>query len=137
MPQTLPKAQHEHPWSHCRSMKISIHKRFAVWAYSLLFACCLEVVAADEGLERLLRVQVFNKEFEGFDSYYVRIEADQPQADGSHEVLAIASGKFSDNTKRIKVLFLIAGDQIIGGQVLEGNGLPPCATAEYQPSSSL
>ena len=51
-------------------MKISIHKRFAVWAYSLLFACCLEVVAADEGLERLLRVQVFNKEFE----MYVGVE---------------------------------------------------------------
>ncbi len=46
------------------------------------------------------------------------IEADRLQADGSREVLAIASRKFSDNTKRMKVLFLILNDHIIGGQVL-------------------
>lgn len=74
--------------------------------------------AADDSLERLLRAQAFNREFEGFDSYYVKIEADQPQPDGSHEVLAVASGKFSDNTKRMKVLFLIVDGHIVGGQVL-------------------
>ena len=95
------------------------------------------VFAAADSLERLLRAQAFNREFEGFDSYYVMIEADQPQADGSHEVLAVASGKFSDNTKRMKVLFLMIGDQIIGGQVLEGTGLPSCLAPEHRPSSSL
>lgn len=93
--------------------------------------------AADDSLERLLRAQAFNREFEGFDSYYVSIEADRRQADGSHEVLAVASGKFSDNTKRMKVLFLIVGDQVIGGQVLEGTGLPPCLAPENRPFSSL
>ncbi|ULA61122.1 MAG: conserved exported protein of unknown function [Nitrospira sp.] len=92
---------------------------------------------ADDSLERLLRAQAFNREFEGFDSYYVKIEADQPQPDGSHEVLAIASGKFSDNTKRMKVLFLIMDGLIVGGQVLEGTGLPPCLTPEHRSSSSL
>lgn len=76
------------------------------------------VSAADGTLERLLRAQVFNKEFQGFDFYHVSIENDQPQDDGSREVLAVASGKFLDNTKRLKVLFLIVGEQIIGGQVL-------------------
>lgn len=96
-----------------------------------------QAFAAADSLERLLRAQAFNREFEGFDSYYVMIEADQPQADGSHEVLAVASGKFSDNIKRMKVLFLIVGDRIIGGQVLEGTGLPPCLAQEHRPSSSL
>lgn len=95
------------------------------------------VWAADESLERLLRAQAFNREFEGFDSYYVRIEADQPQPDGSHEVLAVASGKFSDHTKHMKVLFLIVDGHIVGGQVLEGTGLPPCLAHEHRPSSSL
>lgn len=93
--------------------------------------------AADESLERLLRAQAFNREFEGFDTYYVLIVADQPQPDGSHEVLAVASGKFSENTKRMKVLFLIVDGHIIGGQVLEGTGLPPCLAPEHRPSSSL
>jgi len=93
--------------------------------------------AADEALEWLLRAQAFNREFEGFDSYYVRIEADHPQPDGSHEVLAVASGKFLDNTKRMKVLFLIMDGHIIGGQVLEGQGLPPCLAPEHRSSSSL
>ena len=92
---------------------------------------------ADDSLERLLRAQAFNREFEGFDSYYVKIEADQPQPDGSHEVLAVASGKFSDNTKRMKVLFLIVDGLIVGGQVLEGTGLPPCLAPEHRSSSSL
>ncbi|GMV48908.1 MAG: hypothetical protein NBKEAIPA_00778 [Nitrospirae bacterium] len=93
--------------------------------------------AGDESLERLLRAQAFNREFEGFESYYVVIEADQEQVDGSHEVLAIASGKFSNNIKRLKVLFLIVDNRIIGGQILEGTGLPPCLAQEHRPSSSL
>jgi len=92
---------------------------------------------ADDSLERLLQAQAFNREFEGFDFYYVKIEADQPQPDGSHEVLATASGKFSDNTKRMKVLFLIMDGLIVGGQVLEGTGLPPCLAPEHRSSSSL
>ncbi len=103
----------------------------------LLLAGGSEVWAVDDSLERLLRAQAFNREFEGFDSYYVRIEADQPQPDGSHEVLAVAGGKFSDNTKRMKVLFLIMDGHIVGGQVLEGTGLPPCLAQEHRPSSSL
>lgn len=94
-------------------------------------------LAGDGSLEQLLRAEVFNREFEGFEAYYVSIEADQPQSDGSREVLAVASGKFLDKIKRMKVLFLIVGQQIIGGQVLEGTGLPPCLSAEHRPSSSL
>jgi hypothetical protein len=95
------------------------------------------VFAADDSLERLLRMQVFNKEFEGFDYYHVTIESDEPQGDGSREVLATASGKFLENQKRIKVLFLIVGEQIIGGQVLEGQGLPPCLAPASPQASSL
>lgn len=103
----------------------------------LLLAGGIQAFAADDSLERLLRAQAFNREFEGFDSYYVIIEADQQQADGSHEVVAVASGKFSNKTKRMKVLFLIVEDHIVGGQVLEGTGLPPCLAPEHRPSSSL
>ena len=92
--------------------------------------------AQDATVERVLRAQVFNHAFEGFASYHVTIEADQPQADGSREVTAVASGKFSDHEQRIKVLFLIVGEQVIGGEVLEGQGLPPClAPAESRLSS--
>lgn len=110
---------------------------FIVIVQIVVLACSSQAFAAANSLERLLRAQAFNREFEGFDSYFVIIEADQPQADGSHEVVAVASGKFSDNTKRMKVLFLIIGDQIVGGQVLEGTGLPPCLTQAHRPSSSL
>ena len=92
---------------------------------------------ADDSLEHVLRAQAFNREFEGFDFYYVIIEADQPQPDGSHEVVAIANGKFSGNTKRMTVLFLIMDGHIVGGQVLEGTGLPPCLAPEHRSSSSL
>ena len=103
----------------------------------LILAGWSPVGASEDSLERLLRAQAFNREFEGFDSYYVMIEADQLQADGSREVLAIASGKFSDNPERMKVLFLILNDHIIGGQVLEGSGRPPCLASDFRPSSSL
>lgn len=93
--------------------------------------------SSDLDLERLLRLQVFNQAFEGFDHYYVTIENDQPQADGSREVTVVASGNFLQNTKRMKVLFLIVGDQVIGGQVLEGTGLPPCLAPSESGSSAL
>lgn len=86
--------------------------------------------AEDAALERVLRTQVFNKVFEGFESYYVIIEQDQAQSDGSREVTAVASGKFLDRVQRLKVLFLVVGEQVIGGQVLEGSGLPPCLAPE-------
>lgn len=114
-----------------------MRKLFVAVVQILVLAGGSGVWAADDSLERLLRAQAFNREFEGFDSYYVRIEADHPQPDGSHEVLAVASGKFLDNTKRMKVLFLIMDGHIIGGQVLEGQGLPPCLAPEHRSSSSL
>lgn len=114
-----------------------MRKLLAVMLQMVLLAGGSQAFAAADSLERLLRAQAFNREFEGFDSYFVVIEADHPQADGSHEVVAVASGKFSDNTKRLKVLFLIVDEHIIGGQVLEGKGLPPCLAPEHRPSSSL
>jgi hypothetical protein len=111
--------------------------------WSLVLIACVSLggasvgVAADDALERLLRAQVFNKEFEGFDQYQVRIESDERQSDGSREVLAVASGKFLENRKRIKALFLIVGEHIIGGQVVESEDLPPCQASASPPASSL
>ncbi|MBM4120282.1 MAG: PepSY domain-containing protein [Nitrospira sp.] len=103
----------------------------------LCWAGTASVFADESSLERLLRAQVFNKMFEGFSSYHVTIESDEPQGDGSREVVAVASGRFLENTKRIKILFLIAGEQVIGGNVLEGKDLPPCGSSDSaQPSSS-
>lgn len=93
--------------------------------------------AQDAMIEQVLRMQVFDKAFEGFDWYNVLIEDDQPQADGSREVTAVASGKFSDRVQRLKVLFLIVGELVIGGQVLEGTGLPPCVAPQESGASSL
>jgi hypothetical protein len=93
--------------------------------------------AQDAHVERLLRMKAFNQVFEGFDYYTVTIEEDHPEDDGSREVLAVASGKFLEHAKRLKVLFLIAGEEIIGGQILEGTELPPCVSSESHPSSSL
>lgn len=104
---------------------------------SSLLAVGPPVHAEDTGLERLLRVQIFNKAFEGFDYYRVTIEEDQSQNDGSREVTAVASGNFLGNMKRMKVLFLIIGEQVIGGQVLEGTGLPPCLAIEDSRRVSL
>jgi hypothetical protein len=102
-----------------------------VWGGAAPFA------AADDSLERLLRAQAFNKIFEGFSSYHVTIESDELQGDGSHEVVAVASGRFLENTKSIKILFLIVAEQVIGGQILEGKDLPPCLPpGSSQPSSS-
>lgn len=93
------------------------------------------VYADDMATERMLREQIFNREFEGFERYVVTIEADQPQGDGSREVMAVASGKFSGQIKRLKVLFLLIGEQVVAGQILEQTDLPPCASSS--PSSSL
>lgn len=86
----------------------------------------VSLAASDQSLEQLLRGHTFNHAFEGFDSYSVTIEEDRPQADGSREVTAVASGRFLENTKRVKILFLLVGNHVIGGQVLEEAGLPSC-----------
>jgi hypothetical protein len=86
----------------------------------------LSIAASDQSLEQLLRGHTVNHAFEGFDSYSVIIEEDRPQADGSREVTAVASGRFLENAKRLKIRFLLVGDHVIGGQVLEEAGLPPC-----------
>ncbi len=104
---------------------------------SCLLAISVSAFAQDASLERLLRVQVFNKAFEGFDHYSVTIEEEQAQADGLREVTVVASGKFLDHAKRLKVVFLIVGDQVIGGQVLEGTDLPPCLAPIESRSSAL
>ena len=100
---------------------------------------CLTVPAfADEPpLVALLRAQAFSKVFEGFEFYHVTIENDLAQADGSHEVLAVASGKFLERTRRVKALFLVVDDTVIGGQVLEETGLPPCIPSSGIQASSL
>lgn len=95
------------------------------------------VHAESTHLETLLRAQAFNKEFEGFDYYRVIIEADQVQSDGTREVVAVASGRFLENVKRLKVLFLIVSDRVVGGQILEHNGLPPCAASSHSNGHSL
>jgi hypothetical protein len=107
-----------------------------VFAFGSLLSSTV-ACAQDASVERLLRVKVFNQMFEGFDFYSVQIEEDHPQNDGSREVLAVASGKFLQHAKRLKVLFLIAGEDIIGGQILEGTDLPPCLPAESDARSSL
>lgn len=90
----------------------------------------LSIAAPDQSLEQLLRGHTFNEAFEGFDYYSVTIEEDRSQADGSREVTAVASGRFLQATKRMKILFLLVGDHIIGGHVLEETGMPPCHASE-------
>ena len=58
-----------------------MRKLFVAVVQILVLAGGSGLWAADDSLERLLRAQAFNREFEGFDSYYVKIEADQPQPD--------------------------------------------------------
>lgn len=95
----------------------------------------LPAFGQDPTIEQLLRAQVFNHAFEGFSYYHITIEDDRPQTDGSREVTAVASGTFLQNTKRMRVLLVIVGDQVIGGQVLEGTDLPPCRPAEQSQTS--
>ncbi|MBI5855612.1 MAG: hypothetical protein HZB35_10380 [Nitrospirae bacterium] len=105
----------------------------------LTLAVCAASVACAEmpSLETLLRAQAFNKEFEGFEYYRVVIEADQVQSDGTREVVAVASGRFLEHVQRLKVLFLVVGDQVVGGQILEKNGLPPCVSSSHTSNRSL
>ncbi len=102
-----------------------------------LFCAAPPAFADESQLIALLRAQAFNKVFDGFEFYYVMIENDLTQADGTHEVTAVASGKFLEQTSRVKAVFLIAGDTLIGGQVLEENGLPPCTPSSGTHASSL
>lgn len=111
--------------------------RSLVWVIATVLVVAAPVLAEDDALLGLLRTQVFNKEFEGFEYYHVSIESDERHSDGSREVLAVASGKFLDNTKRMKVLVLLVGEQIIGGQVLEHKDLPPCLTPNEREQTSL
>ncbi|HBR49279.1 MAG TPA: hypothetical protein DEA71_04265 [Nitrospira sp.] len=93
--------------------------------------------AEDAPLVPLLRAQAFNKLFDGFDYYHVRIERDVININGEHEVTAVASGKFFDQTRRVKVQFLVVGETIVGGQVLEEQGLPPCLLSVQPREESL
>ena len=108
---------------------------FAAALVAGMLAASSPSLAQDLTLERVLRTQVFNKVFEGFEYYYVTIQEIQAQSDGSREVTAVASGRFLDRVQRVKVLFLVVGEQVIGGQVLEGSGLPPCLAPEGSHSS--
>lgn len=111
-------------------------KRFCLAFILLLvfFGGLLPVQGQD--LESLFRGQVFNKVFENFDFYWITIEEDVQQSDGSREVTVTVSGKFLENTKRMKVLFLLQSDEIIGGQILENDGLPPCGLAPRHHSNT-
>jgi hypothetical protein len=111
----------------------------------LLLMCILMVCvcpasqsqAEDASLVTLLRAQAFNKMFDGFDSYHVSIERDVLTTDGEHEVTAVASGKFLDQTRRVKAQFLVVGETVVGGQVLEERGLPPCVLSVQPREESL
>ncbi|MDE3119141.1 MAG: hypothetical protein KGO52_14070 [Nitrospirota bacterium] len=95
------------------------------------------VWADDMALERLLRAHFFNKEFDGFNYYLLEIESDQPGDGGAREVTAVAKGEFLGQVQRVKALFLIVGDRVEGGQVLEKNGLPPCLSSAPKSGKSL
>jgi hypothetical protein len=107
----------------------------------LMLAVCLCFAgrshAEDASLVALLRTQVFNKVFDGFDYYYVTIQSDVANSDGEHEVTAVASGKFLNQTRRVTVLFLVVGETLVGGQVLDGQGLPLCVLSPHPPEDSL
>lgn len=109
----------------------------SVLMMALFLSLAGPVFADDPSLVSLLRAQAFNKMFDGFEYYYVTIESNVAQPDGTHEVTAVAGGKFLDQTKRVKVLFLVAGETLVGGQVLEENGLPPCRVSAHPAESSL
>jgi hypothetical protein len=96
-------------------------------AAALVFS--VSAFAEDSLLVAMLRTQAFNKVFEGFDFYHVTIESDRAQADGTHEVTAVASGKFSEHTRRVKAVFQVSGQTVTRGHVLEEEGLPPCSAS--------
>lgn len=106
---------------------------------SVLVACAFiaPVFAEDPPIESLLRTQVFNKVFEGFDFYRVTIESDIVKPDGIREVTAEASGKFDEHTRRLKALFQLDGRMVVSGQILEEEGLPACSSATRHHASDL
>ncbi len=93
--------------------------------------------AEDTSLVTLLRAQAFNKMFDGFDYYHVRIERDVTNTNGEHEVTAVASGKFLDQTRRVTARFRVVGETVVGGQVLNEQGLPPCLLSVQPREESL
>lgn len=101
------------------------------YVLGIVVVLCLAVpaFAEDPQIVALLRAQAFNQVFDGFDFYNVTIERDLAQADGTREVTAVASGKFLEHTRRVKAVFLLAGEKVIRGQVLEEEGLPPCSAS--------
>ncbi|MCP9451518.1 MAG: hypothetical protein NNA23_02420 [Nitrospira sp.] len=104
----------------------------------LLCAVTASARAEELPLEALLRAQVFNKVFEGFDFYQVTIERDVANADGTREVTAEAKGKFSEHTRRLKALFQLDGQTVVSGHVLEEEGLPACSSSgEHHPATDL
>lgn len=84
--------------------------------------------SSQAALLTLLRThpQGFDKKFEGFSSYTIIVHEIAPQIDGSQLVTAEARGTFLGLEKRMTVLFLIMGDQILGGQILSATDLQPC-----------
>lgn len=110
---------------------------FPILMMAMVLSLSGPTVADDSSLVALLRAQAFNRMFDGFEYYYVKIESDIIGSDGTHEVTAVASGKFLDQVKRVKVLVLVVGDTLVGGQVLESTGLPPCIVSAHPPESSL
>lgn len=84
------------------------------------------VWAQDAALEQLLRQKVLNQQFEGFDFYDVIIEDDRADSNGARIVTVVARGRFLQQEKWMKALILLAGEQVIGGEILEGHDLPPC-----------
>jgi hypothetical protein len=104
----------------------------------VLFLCpASQSHAEDAPLVTLLRAQAFNKMFDGFDYYHVRIERDVTDAHGAHEVTAVASGKFLDQTRRVTARFRVVGETVVGGQVLNEQGLPPCLFSVQPREESL
>ena len=108
-------------------------------AFTVMVLLCLAgpSYAEDASLVTLLRAQAFNKMFDGFDYYHVTIERDVEQAGGEHEVTAVASGKFLDQTRRVTVLFLLVGETVVGGQVLDEQGIPRCILSVQPREESL
>jgi|CXWL01.1.fsa_nt_gi hypothetical protein len=92
----------------------------------VLSSGCAWASVDEVSIETLLRSQVFNKEFEGYAFYVVTISSDELVSEGERVVVAEASGTFSEHVKRIKVRLLIVENRVVGGQVLEHQGLPPC-----------
>ncbi len=104
----------------------------------MVFLCPAGLSYADDAsLATLLRVQAFNKMFDGFDHYHVTIKSDVTQPDGEHEVTAVVSSKFLDQTRRVTVLFLIVSETVVCGQVLDEQGLPLCVLSAQLREESL